>query len=236
MLKCVMFDWGGTLSDEHGLFRKIAGEFTYPFWKKMGFSGTLEEYMEAEKEAVDGLWALWKERKVQKKEDWAMLFSKNAGIKITEQDALQEFGLFWEGYAKHSKLFPDAESILRHVKSKNMLLALVSNNWTESYRIFEKYGISDKFDVKVLSEEVSALKSELTPFRRALESLNVAPDECLMVGDRIDEDGACRKLGIKFCLIDTKNEHASDSSVFDYRITKLSELENIINVMCEKQE
>ncbi|MCX6821116.1 MAG: HAD family hydrolase [Candidatus Aenigmarchaeota archaeon] len=228
MFKCIMIDWGGTLSDETELFRKIAEEFTYPFWKKLGFKGTFEEYMRAEKKTGEDLWAMWKRNRFQKREDWSLLFSKNTGVKISNDDAIKEFNLFWKGYAKHSSLLPDAESTLKFIKSKGIMLALVSNNFKESYKIFDKYGITKLFDTKILSEEAGALKSELEPFKFVLRKLKITPEKCLMVGDKTDEDGACRKLGIKFCLVDLEDKHAGKNYEFDYRITKLSELGKII--------
>jgi len=233
MLRCVMFDWGGTLTDEHDLFRKIAEEFTYPFWKRLGFKGTLEDYMIAEKKTGEDL-ASSKRWKSQKREDWSLLFSKNTGVKISREGALKEFELFWDGYMKYSKLVPDAERILKFAKSKGLFLALVSNNWKDSYKIFDKYGVTEYFDIRVLSDEVGAFKSELKPFEHVLEKLDVLPEECLMVGDKIYEDGACSKIGIKFCLVDSEGKHANETDRFDYRITKLSELEKIIKAMVKE--
>ena len=195
------------------------------------FSGTAVALLVGELESSTGveMWDMWRRTKIQKPEDWSMLFSKNTGTKISKEDAVREFDAFWKGYEKHTKLFPDTIKALEALKRQGLLLALVSNNWKETYNVFEKYGITKYFDVTVLSEEVDAIKSDLKPFEYVLSKLGLSPEECIMVGDNLEEDGACRKLGMRFCLMDPQNKHVDEEDGFDYKITILSELEKVIN-------
>jgi len=234
MFKCVMLDWGGTLTEEGSLMKKISKEITFPFWKKLGFKGNFEEYSALEEETGKELWDKWRKTKVVRKEDWSLIFAKKTGLRISKEVARNEFEIFREGYRQNSKLFPDTVKTLEMLKKKGLLLALVSNNWKGMYELFDEYGIMKYFDVTVLSEEVGALKSGLKPFEYVLAKLNLLPKDCLMVGDKPEEDGACRKLGIKFCLVDSEGKHANETDRFDYRITKLSELEKIIKAMVKE--
>jgi HAD superfamily hydrolase (TIGR01509 family) len=228
MLRCVMLDWGGTLTEEGALMKKISKEFAFPFWKEQGFKGAFAEYSALEEETGKELWDTWRRTKTTRKEDWSLIFARKAGLRISEETARKEFETFREGYKKNSKLFPGVIKTLEMLKGERLLVALVSNNWKDMYELFDAYGIRKYFDATVVSEEVGALKSDLKPFEHVIAKLGVLPEECIMVGDNPEEDGACRKLGIKFCLIDVGGAHANETGGFDYRITEISGLEKII--------
>ncbi len=105
-----------------------------------------------------------------------------------------------EEMEKHYRLFPGTKRVLSLLKKRGFKLALVCNGsvkWT--YDHLRRFGIENYFDAIVISEAVKKEKSDLVPFRVALEKLNAKPLECLMIGDRLDEDMYAKKLGILTC-------------------------------------
>jgi len=201
-----MFDWGGTLSDQSILFDGACKNVVFPFWKKIGFKGSIKEFKKLDDKTNDEMWKMWRKNKKFKRYDWSLIFAKNAGLKISEKEAKKEFKVFFDYYIKHSKLYPETKQILKFLKGRGLKLALISNNWKEAYKLFKRYGINDYFDVIIISEKLDSLKSGLKPFNFVLKKLNLKPEDCLMIGDDLIEDGACRKVGIKFCLIDMKKK------------------------------
>jgi FMN phosphatase YigB (HAD superfamily) len=67
-------------------------------------------------------------------------------------------------------------------------LGLIANQGAECRACLRDLGVLDKFDVVALSEEVGAAKPDSRLFEAALRLANAAPNESLMVGDRLDND------------------------------------------------
>ncbi len=227
MLKCVMFDWGGTLSDDKAFFEGVNRKVSYPFLQRLGFKGSFDEYEKVEEMTARDMLESWRKNKKFKRSDWPMFFAKNAGLEISEEDANKEFEAFMEYYVNNSKLFPEAINVLQFVRKNGLKLALISDNWVEAHLLFNRLGVKTYFDIVVLSEEMGALKYHLEPFEFAMEKLGLMPEDCLMVGNQIEDDGACKRLGIDFCLLDMENKHEKDAG-FDFRIKTLEELKGII--------
>jgi HAD superfamily hydrolase (TIGR01549 family) len=90
-------------------------------------------------------------------------------------------------YENLSSLIPGAADAVAEL-SREARLGLIANQPTECRSHLKNLGILDAFDAVLLSEEQDAWKPELELFRRALEHAGVAPSDCLMVGDRLDND------------------------------------------------
>jgi FMN phosphatase YigB (HAD superfamily) len=97
---------------------------------------------------------------------------------------------------KWIRLFPRKSVIaeVRVFKAKGGRTALVSDY--PALRKLEALGLRDLFDVVVASGEEHGpqrLKPDPEGFLHAAELLQVAPDRCLVVGDRDDADGAAAR-------------------------------------------
>jgi HAD superfamily hydrolase (TIGR01549 family) len=90
-------------------------------------------------------------------------------------------------YGNLSFLIPGAAEAVAEL-SQGARLGLIANQPTECRVHLEKLGILAAFEVVLLSEEQGAWKPEPELFRRAQGQAGVAPSECLMVGDRLDND------------------------------------------------
>jgi len=229
--KCVMFDFGGTLVDTSPLERDIHVCHNLLRWRALGFNGSMKEYMKAVKRA-EAMHEKHKADAAGKPEIWSMTVGQSLGIKITKKQALADFKGFMDYCMRTFKLYPHAKEILRYIKGHKLKLVLISNGWTKDVHAqLKRLGISKYFDLIIVSEKVGAEKSELKPFRIALQKIKLRPEDCLMVGDRLDEDAYAKKLGIDVCwmLSRPKFKHPKAIEKFDYKIRDLSELKNIIN-------
>jgi putative hydrolase of the HAD superfamily len=101
------------------------------------------------------------------------------------------------------RVFPDVLPTLRRLRGAGLGLALVSN-WSDRLPpLLQALGLASWFDVLAVSQTVGAEKPDPALFRHALESLGVAPEHAVHVGDRWENDvlGA-RAAGLAAWLLD----------------------------------
>ena len=129
-------------------------------------------------------------------------------------------------------LFSDAEQTL---SSLLMLydLGIIANQSTDILKILEDSKIDRFFKVILLSSEVKIRKPDLEIFRLAMNLAKTSPENCIMVGDRLDTDiSPANKLGMKtirttnslFKLQEPMNEFEKPT----YMVANLSEIANIL--------
>ena len=130
-------------------------------------------------------------------------------------------------------LFSDAKQTL---SSLLMLydLGIIANQSTDILKILEDSKIERFFKVILLSSEVKIRKPDLEIFRLAMNLAKTGPENCIMVGDRLDTDiSPANKLGMKtirttnslFKLQEPMNEFEKPT----YMVANLSEIANILD-------
>ncbi len=130
------------------------------------------------------------------------------------------------------KPFPKVVPILLEIK-KNYLLGIISNGL--AIKQWEKLiglGVHHLFNTVVTSEEEGFEKPDQQIFTQAVKKMGLKPEECIMVGDRLDNDivGA-KKSGMLTILIKNDNEGkmSTDDEKPDFIINEFSELKEILN-------
>jgi HAD superfamily hydrolase (TIGR01549 family) len=112
-------------------------------------------------------------------------------------------------------------------------LGIIANQSIDILKILEGSKIEGFFKVILLSSEVKIRKPDLEIFRLAMNLVKTGPENCIMVGDRLDTDiSPANKLGMKtirttnslFKLQEPMNEFEKPT----YMVAKLSEIENIL--------
>ncbi len=105
--------------------------------------------------------------------------------------------------ASHWALFPDVVACLRGLKHAGFTLGVVSNWDAGLENLLRELHLLPYFDVVISSAVVGYRKPNPVIFKLALESLQVAPDECIHIGDNIDADGnGAHATGITPLIID----------------------------------
>jgi HAD superfamily hydrolase (TIGR01549 family) len=104
------------------------------------------------------------------------------------------------------KLYDDALPTLKLVKSRNLIVGVISNVGEDIGAICKRLGLEPYLDFYVSSFEVGSDKPRPGIFLAALEKAKVKPAEAIYVGDQYDLDivGA-RGVGIKAVLLDRTN-------------------------------
>ena len=192
MLRAVLFDWGDTLMDFRydeelmdAAFRaglealdredlapadEVRAHFREHFEPLFWMPGTIEEieYPGLIRETLD-----------------------HFGVRISDE----ELDRFLE--AEHAAWQParvlgsTTHALLESLRERGLRLGLVSNAFDPGWllhRDLEQMGIAERIDHAVFSSEVGKRKPHPEIFERALEALEVAPEESLFVGDRLYED------------------------------------------------
>jgi HAD superfamily hydrolase (TIGR01549 family) len=86
------------------------------------------------------------------------------------------------------QLRPDIDGLLRRLRGRDLKLGIVANQPQAAGERLARVGIGDLFDHHGLSGLNGISKPDPRAFQGAADALDVAPAECIMVGDRIDND------------------------------------------------
>lgn len=101
------------------------------------------------------------------------------------------------------RTFEWVKPLLSRVKEKSYKVVLITNGGVKIQRNkIELLNLGHQFDKIYISDEFNPpmRKPDLKIFETVLNDFNIKPEEMIYVGDSIEKDGACEKLGIKFLL------------------------------------
>jgi HAD superfamily hydrolase (TIGR01509 family) len=102
------------------------------------------------------------------------------------------------------ELRPGIAEVLDGLHSRGVLLGLAANQPAAILPVLDAAGIGELFAHREVSGSHGYRKPDVRLFLRACADLAVAPGECIMVGDRIDNDIAPAKLlGMRTVLFRT---------------------------------
>lgn len=102
--------------------------------------------------------------------------------------ALADFGLkkaLWN--CEYERLYPDCNSVLAELSVKYRL-GIIANQPAGAEHRLEQHGIRQYFDVIASSAEVGFAKPDEKIFLAAMAQADCLPSECVMTGDRLDND------------------------------------------------
>ncbi len=113
---------------------------------------------------------------------------------------------------------PRAKEVVDWIKEKGFRIALATNPLFPSIATESRIrwaGLEpEDFELFTTYEESTHCKPNLDYYRDVLEQMNLSPEECIMVGNDVDEDMIASKLGMKVflltaCMINRQNEDIS---------------------------
>ena len=199
-IKCVMLDLGNTLISSFNE-KRIVRIYTKVF-KKYGYEITSERVTRTRKiESLKHLKEHYgKTRKLHRPHLMIRRVLKKLGYNPSEKELHEMTHEIGRLLHKSYKLYPGTLQVFSDLKNRNIKIALVSNGvtpWVE--KTLKRFDIKKYFDFVIVSDQVGKEKSSLLPFKHVLKEFEIKPEECLMVGDRLDEDMHAKKLGIWTC-------------------------------------
>lgn len=90
-------------------------------------------------------------------------------------------------FAELSPLIPGAKEVVERL-ARDFRLGLIANQGPECRAWLARLGLLDRFEVVAFSDELGRAKPDPGLFRLALDKAGAEPGECVMVGDRLDND------------------------------------------------
>ena len=102
------------------------------------------------------------------------------------------------------ELRPGIDQVIRDLHAEALLLGLAANQPAAIIAELDRHGLGQYFTHREVSGHHGFRKPDVRLFLRACEDLGVDPEECIMVGDRIDNDITPAKLlGMRTVLFRT---------------------------------
>jgi putative hydrolase of the HAD superfamily len=132
--------------------------------------------------------------------------------------------------------FPDTIPTLLKLRNIGLKLGVITQGkpvkqWEKLIRL----GLQHFFDEVIITDEVGLKKPSADLFRYAAKKIGVKPEECVMVGDRLDTDiEGAKKVGMKTVRVlqgKYKQQKVTKKNKPDYTIKNLSSMLKIIRTL-----
>ncbi len=155
---------------------------------------------------------------------------------LTQVQGRIDYGILASGIVAYRKTqpsvvnpYPEVVPTLIKLKEKGIKLAIVSDAPPiKAWIRLVELGIKDFFDVVVTLENEEHRKPSSVPFDKALKTLGLRPEECLMVGDREEKDIAGAKaLGMNTAFARYGNDRNQKTSA-DFELNNVSQILKIV--------
>ena len=126
--------------------------------------------------------------------------------------------------------------VIAWLHGRGLRLGLAANQPHATLAVLDEHGIGQYFHHREVSGTHGFHKPDVRLFLRCCEDLGVAPEECIMVGDRIDNDIApARVLGMRTVLYRTGRHAAqqprSADEVPDAEVRNVAGLRAVLEMM-----
>ncbi len=237
-IKAIFFDLGETLLtfgkvDTVGLFKQ-GGECAYNFLCMLNQpAGRLGCFLKKHLMMIRvyHLWSMVTGRDF----DSSQLLQKQTqkrGVHLTAEQ-WREFAWCW--YAPLSRVGRVEDSIkdtLGKLKASGLKLGILSNTFINAAsleRHLSQFGLLDFFDIKLYSYQFNYRKPDRRIFIDAASRMNIAPEQTLFVGDRLDTDVAgsqrANMLAVLKKAYTNRNKKVPANVI---RISALAELPGIV--------
>ncbi len=211
--KWILFDWRNTLVDGRKALRALKGRKTVEnILRNTGIS--FEDSTYATALAATELEKTTKYYGNPDRHRKGFYFKQlcfNMGKETSWETCEEMDELFLQKYVAVLELLPGALETLEFLKNRSVKLGIISNAREARFlKQIKHLDVAHFFNVVITSFEVGGEKSSLKPFRAFLEKAQLVrpatASECVMVGDRPDEDGHAKKLGFYTILFNPYTE------------------------------
>lgn len=203
-IQAILFDMNGTLRSRaadpatqaaaYARLRQLLGkpEASESWWQEL-----------AHRQKAYSRWAHESLTQLPEAEIWAEWILPEAPREKI-QPVAAELMLAWGERKGHTLPKPGAQETLHTLKKRGYRLGLISNTMStlDIPRSLEAFGWKDLFDAVVLSSEIGIRKPAPEPFLEAAHRLEIPPQHCAYLGNRLSKDMlGCKRAGFGLGLI-----------------------------------
>jgi putative hydrolase of the HAD superfamily len=203
-IEAIFFDINGTLRirEQHEPTRRAAVRRILELLGKEDLSDAYWEEL-TRRQIRYSQWAQNNLLQLSEKEIWTRWILPDYPCEKIEGVA-SELTLAWMERKGRAVPRPEAEETLIELKRRGYRLGVISNSMStlDIPHSLDTFGWKDYFEVVILSSTVKRRKPAPEPFWEAARALNVEPDQCAYLGNRISKDVVgCKRAGFAFGII-----------------------------------
>ena len=188
-IRAILFDVGGPLDTEEQSERYIDGKIRESL-AEAGIAVSAEEYAAANEWAVASF----------APDTYAAIIWRLCAGRVDLASRIREQGFPGRAFQMREGM----AGIIQGLAARGLLLGLAANQPANVLGELDRFGIGEHFTPREVSGHHGFRKPDVRLFLRACDDLGVVPEECIMVGDRIDNDIApARMLGMRTVLFRT---------------------------------
>lgn len=223
MIKAVLFDLDGTL------LPLDMDEFLKQYFQLL--TKKMKQYLEPQKfikELMAATLAMVNNSDPETTNEQVFLQAFFSATGLDPQEIIPIFNEFYETdycqIGKHFKVEPLANEIIKVAAAKGFKLVLATNPLFPLVAIKKRMywaGLDPAdFDLITCYEEMHACKPNLEYYKEIMTKIKVRPENCLMVGNDVEEDLVAKELGMQTFLVeDYLLNRKGKPIVTDYRGT-----------------
>jgi len=234
MIKAITFDLYGTLAGFTPSRYEIQSQAAAKFGLQLTEEEVLRGYFKADEfmakqNATVPIRSMGSNEKLNFFAEYERLILSETDPKVGLKTSLN----VWKETQKMSyrlTVFDDVRSVLKTLKARGFILAVITNMNTTGPEILHKLELTDQIDFAITSLEANAEKPDKRIFQMAFNKAKCEPEENVHVGDQILSDiNGAKRVGSNYVLID----RYSLNETFEYgrRITSLFQLPELINTI-----
>ncbi|MBN2693302.1 HAD family hydrolase [bacterium] len=150
---------------------------------------------------------------------------------VSIEDAVSIQTNYYETKEIHSSLYPNAESLLKYLKTKNIKIFLVTNKPHQAtLKNLDFFNISHYFDAIYGAEALPKQKPNPYSIDFISENFKINKDEMIFVGDSITDSETAQNGDIDFILMNYgfEKKDRRETLKVNYRFDDLSEIMTIL--------
>ncbi len=140
---------------------------------------------------------------------------------------ISEYKMIYQQQMEHSAIYADVEEVLNHLKSKNVLISLLTTKaQDQTERILDYFNLTGYFDYVMGRRDGIAHKPSSEPLKIICNELNAKVETTIMIGDT-ELDIRCGKgAGSLTCAVDYgyRSKESLEIEKPDFIISSIKEL------------
>ncbi|GDX31312.1 hypothetical protein LBMAG15_02460 [Actinomycetes bacterium] len=186
-IEAVVFDWGGTLTPWHDI-DLFAQWYAYAeIYDPPRAAALAQQLLDAETYR----WQLQRESGGATSTGALDSIFINLGINTGSAAHFSALSNYLDFWAPHTLADPQAGELLRQLRSTGLAIGVLSNTlWPRAHHqeVFERDNLAQLIDAACYTSEMEVAKPHRESFLSIASRLDVAPEQCVFVGDRIWDD------------------------------------------------
>jgi HAD superfamily hydrolase (TIGR01509 family) len=156
--------------------------------------------------------------------------NRKYGIKVNYKEFVEQVsGKARKEFFYELKAEPGAKELIDELKSNKIKIALATANGDKNVKVvLESIELEDAFDAKITSTHTTHAKPHPEVYLKALNALQLNPENCIVIEDTVIGVESAKKAGIKAIAFPNQFNYHHNFSEADKMISSLKELNYLV--------